>query len=186
MDRGFTLVELLIVVFLGFVLATMAVPIVGSSLNYYRADSAMDTTMTQLRLARSMAVDQRRVFSVAFSGTGTITLSRVDDDGLTEISSMNIHRSVSFAIGSGVTAGGDGAPDGLSADGAIDFMDGSEVRFRPDGSAVTAGGDFCNGVVHMSVDSDSTVARAVTVFGATGKIKGWRWITSGSEEGQWK
>lgn len=182
--RGFTVIETLIVVGLIALLASVAIPGISTGLKHYRADAALDTVVGQLRLARSMAVDQRRVFSVSFdAGSRSVTLTRVDDD--TEISSIAIGSHLSFAFGSGVAISGNNAPDRVSADTPIDLMNQTEVHFRPDGSAVTSGGALCNGVVHMAVIQDPTVARAVSVFGATGKIKGWRWVRS-SSSGQWQ
>ena len=186
MKRGFTLIELMVVLAVGAVAMTMAVPIVGSAVNHYRADSALDTAVMQLRLARSMATDKRRTFSVTFTGQRTVILSQVDGNNAGDISSLDINPRVSFAFGSEATTAGEDAPGGMGADNPIDLTDGSVVHFRPDGSAVTATGEFCNGVVHMSVDHDRKVARAATVFGATGKITGWRWVQSGSEAGTWK
>jgi len=185
MSRGFSLIEMLIAVALIAFMATISLPVLSSAVTYYRADESLDTALMQLRLARSMAVDQRRTFQVALgSEDRTITLTRLDDN--TQISSVGIHPEVSFAFGAGVATSGKKAPDGLDADSPVDLMNGTAVRFRPDGSAVTPEGEFCNGVVHMAVTHDRKVARAVSVFGATGKIKGWRWTSSGSGAGHWQ
>ncbi len=72
-------------------------------------------------------------------------------------------------------------PDGFGAGlTAIDFESTpgvplNYVVFFPDGSAQDSLGNYSSGVVYMTRVGDSIYAsRAVSVWGATGRIRGWR------------
>lgn len=63
---GFTLFELVVVIAIIAVSATLAVPRYGSALTRYRVESAAQRVASDLDLARSMAHSQSRTISVAF------------------------------------------------------------------------------------------------------------------------
>jgi hypothetical protein len=50
--------------------------------------------------------------------------------------------------------------------------------FGPDGSFVDPTGVPVNGTVFLGVPGQVETARAVTVFGSTGRVRGYRWIGS--------
>jgi hypothetical protein len=90
---------------------------------------------------------------------------------------------VQFAVQAGFPAS---APDGFGTGvTAIDFgqtLAGepySNVVFMPDGSAqvnvVNNNGNYNSGIVYMTRPGDViSNSRAITVWGATGRIRGWR------------
>jgi hypothetical protein len=72
-------------------------------------------------------------------------------------------------------------PDNIgNATAAIDFTDGfspavgTQAYFMPDGSAQNAVGNTINGVVYIERTGYWHGARAVTLFGATGRLRSWR------------
>jgi hypothetical protein len=72
-------------------------------------------------------------------------------------------------------------PDGFGAGTvAIDFDQGmglgsqDYVMFMPDGSSQDLLGNWNSGVLYMGRAGDLYSSRAITVFGATGRIRGWR------------
>ena len=84
------------------------------------------------------------------------------------------------------------APDGFGAGvNAIDFGQGlageplNYVIFMPDGSSqafvVGNSGTYNSGVVYLTRPGDNIYnsSRAITVWGATGRIRGWRLTQSG-------
>jgi hypothetical protein len=77
-------------------------------------------------------------------------------------------------------------PDGFgNATTAIDFDRGvagaiaNQVMFMPDGSAHDTNGNWNNGIIYVGRTADLYSARAVTLYGATGRIRGWRLISFG-------
>jgi hypothetical protein len=51
--------------------------------------------------------------------------------------------------------------------------------FMPDGSAQDTLGNIDSGVVYLGRVGELTSMRAVTVFGSTGRIRGWRLVPQG-------
>jgi len=184
--RGFSLIEALIVLSVGAILASVAAPTIFDAVRNFRADASQQTVLMQLRLARSLAVDQRRIHRVTFSGNGIMRLSRLEDGAAVDLGNAELGSGVAFELEPGVPVEGDDAPDAFDATSAIDLNDGTSVWFRPDGSAVDGAGNPCNGVIHLAVPGVPSTARAITVFGATGRIRSWRFETASQGGGSWK
>ena len=53
-----------------------------------------------------------------------------------------------------------------------------QVMFMPDGSAHDTNGSWNNGIVYIGRATDLYSTRAVTLYGATGRIRGWRLIST--------
>jgi len=76
-------------------------------------------------------------------------------------------------------------PDGFGNGGtAIDFDQGvaggikNQVMFLPDGSARDTNGSLNSGIIYVARTADLYSSRSVTLYGATGRIRGWRLINS--------
>jgi hypothetical protein len=86
---------------------------------------------------------------------------------------------ITFAVRAGFPAS---TPDGFGAGiTPIDFGQGlgfgnlNYVVFMPDGSSRDNLGNYNSGVVYLTRASDSIYSsRAITVWGATGRVRGWR------------
>ena len=52
------------------------------------------------------------------------------------------------------------------------------VVFYPDGSAQDDVGNFNNGVIYINTSAYFYGSRAITVEGATGRIRGWRLVNN--------
>src|SRR5580658_1266658 len=74
-EQGFTLVELVTVVGITFVLASMAIMSTRSSTYASKANDAMFQVITQLRTAREIAVTKRRNVLVTFTAPNEIQLA---------------------------------------------------------------------------------------------------------------
>lgn len=49
------------------------------------------------------------------------------------------------------------------------------VKFSPDGMLLNQTGNSLNGSIFLSTSNLSWSARAITIMGATGRVRGYRW-----------
>jgi len=73
------------------------------------------------------------------------------------------------------------APDGFGTGvTAIDFDQGmglgsqNYIMFMPDGSSQDTLGNYNSGVLYLTRPTDMYSSRSISVFGTTGRIRGWR------------
>ncbi|MBZ5513033.1 MAG: hypothetical protein LAN70_17945 [Acidobacteriia bacterium] len=157
-----------------------------------RAENALQTTLGQVRNARGLAIDQRRKYRLSFLASRTIQLDQVVVDPATNIqsflfvSTIDLPVDTEFIAITGIPTSGSGTtPDSLPTTGAaIDFdLDfgggGTQIFFQPDGRALDSANRLNNGVVYVARPGELMSSRAVSVLGATGRVKGWRLIESG-------
>jgi hypothetical protein len=159
-------------------------------------NSAYDTTLMVLRNYRDLSISQRKRYIVTFSAPATITVSRWDfalpvSPAPVTVNTFTLPLDMSFATQAGFPTTPVTVPDGFGAGNvAIDFDQnmglGSQnyVMFMPDGSSQDTLGNFNNGVVYVTRTGDLYSSRAITVFGSTGRIRGWRLYKQGAVN-QW-
>ena len=159
------------------------------------ATNAYDTVLTQFRTARSRAVETRQQYIVCLGNTtpagagtplGLPTAQSVQIfqwpagtalSSSIQVSKVDLPSDVQFQTITGLPTT---APDGFgSGTVAIDFDQNvatairNQVVFLPDGSARDTAGNLSSGIVYVAGTTlDST--RAITVWGASGRIRGWR------------
>jgi len=175
------------------------------ALKQQRVTNAYNTTVAALRLGRDNAVSQRTSYSVTFasSGTsGTIVVAPTLSGGFggqQSSATYNLPMDVGFVAQSALAS--TPPPDGYGAGTvAIDFgytANGgtggqSVIYFCPDGSAQDAenGGGNCSGswdggVVYIARSGEVTSSRAITLWGGTGRIHGWRLYPKSGGGYQW-
>ncbi|MGH9468812.1 MAG: pilus assembly FimT family protein [Terriglobia bacterium] len=175
-EAGFSLVEILVTIAIMAVVSGIAAAIMTNVIPAVHADSSLQLIETQLRQARQGALDQRRNFIVTFRGTNEITVQRQELDGsLTLVADYFLGEDVTYALIPTVPD----TPDGFGNSLAVNFAGGSALTFLGDGTAVDSSNRLVNGTVFMGILGSVTTARAVTVMGATGRIKGYSY--NGSE-----
>jgi prepilin-type N-terminal cleavage/methylation domain-containing protein len=199
---GFSLIEMLSVVAIIIVLASISFISLAPVMKQQRVTNAYNTTLSAMRLARDNAVSQRTSYSVTFSTTATpntITVAPTLTGGFQGAQNTVIYQlptDVTFNVQTGFpTPGPDSYGTGTAA---IDFgYTGSNttggltyVYFCPDGSAQndTTGkcaGNWDGGVVYIARPGDLMSSRAVTLWGGTGRIRGWRIYSNGLGGYQW-
>jgi len=171
-ESGFSLIEILVVILILAIATGMATEIVTDILPAVRADNSLELVVAQLRQAKQGAIDQRRNFVVTFKGTNEITVTRQELDGtLTPISDYFLNQGVVYMIFPTIPDTPDGFGNGL----AINFAGGNAVIFLGDDTATDGVGRLVNGTVFMGIPGKPSTARAVTVMGATARIKGYRY-----------
>jgi type II secretory pathway pseudopilin PulG len=203
---GFSLVELVVVVAISIVVTVVSVISLVPMMNTQHVANAYNTTLAAMRQARDNAVAQRTSYSVTFSNSGTPntitvspTLAGFQGDQNTAI--YQLPPDVSFVTSSAISSAP--TPDGYGTGAnAIDFgytANGtgtggqSTIYFCPDGSAQDAEGGAGNclgswdgGVVYLARSGDVLSSRAVSLWGGTGRIHGWRlYPATGTGVYQW-
>ena len=144
----------------------------------------MRIVQSQLNQAREMAITQRRYMRVTFDvASNQVSVVREDTVNATTVLSTVV--SEGGAIIAQIASVPD-TPDGFgksavtcftSTNGTFASATGSNsvVKFTPDGTLVDWNGALANGTVFTAVPGLPMSARAVTVLGSTGRVRGYRW-----------
>jgi prepilin-type N-terminal cleavage/methylation domain-containing protein len=189
-QRGFSLIEMMIVVCIALILAGITFVSMQPILLKAHVDNAYDTTLAVLRNTRQLSISQGHEYIVTFNpggfAAGTILVQYQPPaigagalPPLQEVNAITIPPDITFAVRTGFPAS---APDGFGSGIApIDFGQtlgaGSlnYVAFMPDGSSRDTLGNYNSGVIYLTRAADTVYAsRAITVWGATGRVRGWR------------
>jgi len=185
-QRGFSLLELLITVAIGFTIAGITFVAMMPMFNKNHIDLAYDTTLMALRNTRHLAITQSHQYYVTFAQPGTINITYQPAaiggviQPVQQVTTYTLPQDVSFNVVAGFP---NTPPDSFGSGIApIDFGQGlgagslAYVCFMPDGSAQDNLGNYNSGILYISRLGDNSMytSRAVTVWGATGRIRGWR------------
>jgi prepilin-type N-terminal cleavage/methylation domain-containing protein len=195
---GFSLLELMITITISLILTAVAVITLQPTLQQQHVNDAYNTTLTSLRRAREAAAADMRIYVVSFGTAvtagpspngGTITVTQNTTTGPVLFSAA-LPTDVTYHVEPGVPTSPTTAPttpDGFgSAANTFDFdqgigaAGGNTVYFYPDGSARDINGNINNGVVYMGRPGSLISCRAVTLWGATSRIRGWRLYQKGA------
>ncbi|MGA9643318.1 MAG: prepilin-type N-terminal cleavage/methylation domain-containing protein [Terriglobales bacterium] len=195
--RGFSLLEMVMVIAITIIVACFAVLSMVPVMNAQHAINAYNTTISALRQGRDNAISQRTSYSVTFSSSTvpntvvvapTLTFSgdlptatyQLPTDVTYQIQTAYASTTPPDGYGSGVVAIDFGYPSPGTGTGGQ-----TVVYFCPDGSAqnsTSAGNcsgmnNWSGGVIYLSRGTDLLSSRAVSIWGGTGRIHGWRLYT---------
>jgi len=192
--RGFSLIELMIVIALILVVTGFSIMTIQPSLRQGDVTEAYNQTLMALRQAREFSVAQRQIYFVTLSNAAvpnTITITQGSTGNL--INTYSLPTDVAFVAYPGLPASPVAFP--MTPDGfgigttAIDFDQGivggikNVIYFYPDGSAQDAVGNINNGVVYLALAGNNLYvnsSRAITLWGATGRLRGWHIYWNGA------
>jgi type II secretory pathway pseudopilin PulG len=197
---GFSLLEMLAAVGIFFTVAGITAVAMMPIWKGQDVTTAYNDALTTLRRARDQAAGDMRIYVVTFannpSGPSTIT---VQQDGaayttctlpangnvlLTTVLPADITFATQsqFPTSSSYTSPPT-TPDGFGTASAaidLDIVNGptdlgvTSICFNPDGTATDQYGNLAGGVVYMTRANDLYSSRAITLYGSTGRIRGWR------------
>lgn len=171
-DYGMSLVELITVL----AITTIISGIVFGGFSNYRATTQGDADMRlvewQLKLGRETAINQRRAIEVHFTNPNLITLVRDEiPNGQTTISTVYLEHNTKFMQ----FAGEPDSPDAFGNAAPVSFSGAVTVMFTADGMLTDQLGNPTNGSVFLGQGAQPLSARVLTVFGATARIRSYRW-----------
>jgi hypothetical protein len=154
----------------------MAVLQMNASRPGLKGDGAMRVVLGQMNQARELAITQRRYMRVEFTVPNLIRIVREDTTtapiATTTLSTVLLEGGVEFALVNGVPD----TPDGFGKSTALGFgIAPNNVKFAPDGTLITLTGASANGSLFLSLSNQILSARAVTVLGSTGRVRGYKW-----------
>jgi prepilin-type N-terminal cleavage/methylation domain-containing protein len=187
-NRGFTLLEMIVTIAIGLVMAGVTFIALMPLFKENHVDAAYDTTLSVIRNYRTLSITQSKRYILTFTAPGTITVQYwgvgvpVSPAPVT-VATFTLPPDIQFAVQAGFPAA---APDGFGAGAtAIDFDQGmglgsqNYIMFMPDGSSQDTLGNYNSGVIYLTRAGDLYSSRAVSVFGTTGRIRGWRLYPQG-------
>ena len=202
--RGFSLLEMMIVICVMMIIGGIGFMAVQPALKDAKVNQAFESAMMPLRVARQRAIAERKQYIVCFgiaapagalTPLGAPTAQSIQtfrwDAGTalsaaTQITAITLPQDIQFQTIAGLPNGAATVPDGFgNATVALDFDQNvagaikNQVMFMPDGSAHDVNGNLNSGILYLARNGDLYSSRAVTLYGATGRIRGWRLLSSG-------
>jgi prepilin-type N-terminal cleavage/methylation domain-containing protein len=171
-QAGFSTLEMLVTLGIFGTLAAMAAFQIGSARPGFLGDGAMRQVVSQLNIARERALTERRNMRVDFLGTRQVQLIRQEvPAGTTTLTTVDLEGGLVY----GLTAGLPDTPDAFGATKAIDFGAANQYWFTSDGTLTDQNLAPISGTIFLTMPGQLRAARAVTILGATGRIRGYKW-----------
>jgi type II secretory pathway pseudopilin PulG len=178
-QRGFSLLEALTAIALIMIVSGMAIINFGSVIPRAKANSAMDQMLYQLRSARARAIAHRREVQVQFVGTNQLLITEIVTIG----PPLPAPLPVSFE-GGAIYMVFNALPDipkpynfGNTQPIYFNGLGGGPpiMKFTTNGSFIDGGNTLVNGTVFLGIAGMPATARAVSVLGATGRVREYHW-----------
>jgi prepilin-type N-terminal cleavage/methylation domain-containing protein len=200
-ECGFSMTELAVVVTIVLIVSASALVNIVPSLKNSKSNSALELVMGELRRAHERAVDERRIYRVTFVAPQTIqvevgqvgniatTISGSSPTFVQAQGPLTLPAGTQFIVVPGVPTSAAATPDGFgSGVNAIDFDienggAGTQIYFQPDGRALDGANRLNDGVAYIAEPNNLYSSRAVSLFGSTGRVKGWYLRSTGGVNG---
>jgi prepilin-type N-terminal cleavage/methylation domain-containing protein len=183
-QEGFSLLEVMATLSVAAAVGSMATASIVTARRSMQGDGAMRIVMTQMSSAREMAITQRRFMEMQFVGNNAIRIVRHEAPGnaTTVLTTVVLESNAQFALAPGVPD----TPDAFGAGNAVSFGQAQSVMFNTDGTLIDTNGSPVNGTVFLSIVNQTGATRAVTVLGATGRVRGYKWVSGPNNvNGSW-
>jgi prepilin-type N-terminal cleavage/methylation domain-containing protein len=178
LQRGFSLLEILTGLAIISVVLAMGMLNYSTVLPNFKANSAMDQLLYQLRSARERAIAHRREVQVQFSGTNQLTITELWLVGTAPpASTVSFEGGAQYIVFS--TIPDLPAPFNFGNTAAVYFegLSGGPpiMKFSTTGSFIDGGNTLVNGTVFMGIPGKPSTARAISILGATGRVREYHW-----------
>ena len=171
-QEGFSAIETLVVIAIISVVLAMALIKWMTILPNAKANSAMDQLLYRLRSAREQAIAHRHAVQVQFVGSNQLTVSEIWLVGTPPPAvTYTFEGGAQYMLMPGVPD----TPMGFGNSAAVYFENLSGgppvMEFSTTGAFIDGGNTFVNGTVFLGMPGVTQSARAVTVLGATGRVR---------------
>ena len=178
LQRGFSLLEILTGLAIISVVLAMGMLNYSTILPNFKANSAMDQLLYQLRSARERAIAHRREVQVQFSGTNQLTITELWLVGTAPpASTVSFEGGAQYIVFS--TIPDLPAPFNFGNTAGVYFggVSGGPpiMKFSTTGSFIDGGNTLVNGTVFMGISGKPSTARAISILGATGRVREYHW-----------
>jgi type II secretory pathway pseudopilin PulG len=189
-ENGFSLVESLVVIGIMMIMMSFAIFRSTNIMPNYKADTAQDVVVSCLRQARQLAITQRRDVQVSIdqSFTGPNQVQHINYQVVAIAGDLpQAQISVALPVGTQFVLEGVGdTPMGFGNSAAIYIgSNGAMVsggppimKFRSTGSFTDSVYSPLNGTIFIGLPNQAFTARAVTIFGGTGRVRPYTWTGS--------
>lgn len=180
-ERGFSMIELMIALTIILIVSAIAITKLTPNMQQARVDAAMREVIATFRQAREIAIANRRYVQITFPANNQIQVQQMNTltpgAGVvnTVISTVTLAPPLVFNLD-----GMPDTPDAYGNGGAIVFegvVNGpvGGMLFQSDGEFLD-GATFLpiNGSIFMGMPGQQSTARAVTILGTTGRVRGWK------------
>jgi len=179
--RGFSMIELMVVIMIILIVSAISITALRPNLQQARVDAQMRQVIATLRQAREFAIAKRRYVQITFPANNQIAVTQINTltpgaGGVNPVlTTVTLSPPLVFNLD-----GMPDTPDGFGNGGPIVFegiVNGpvAGMVFQSDGELLD-GATFLpiNGSIFMGFPGQQSTARAVTVLGTTGRVRGWK------------
>jgi type II secretory pathway pseudopilin PulG len=193
-ENGFSLMEMVVVLGLAFTVMAFAVMKTAGTSQNARANSATDAVISQLRQARELAIAKRRNVQVQFTAPNQIQITVLTLPGEAIPAAIaptflndNVGGGLTFTVFSTLPD----TPMGFGNSTAINLQQPTgggawTCMFTTSGAFVgtaqsaaslyqATNNNPVNASIFLGITGKPSTARAVTVFGATGRVRSYYW-----------
>jgi prepilin-type N-terminal cleavage/methylation domain-containing protein len=180
-ESGFSMVELMVSIMIILIVSAIAVTTMMPNAQQARIDAAMREVVDTFRQAREFSIANRRYVQISFPATNQIQVTQMNTltsgaGGVNPVlTTVTLAPPLVFNLD-----GMPDTPDGYGNTSAIVFEGIANgpiggMLFQSDGELVD-GTTYLpiNGSVFLGVPGQQSTARAVTVLGTTGRVRGWK------------
>ena len=180
-SRGFSMIELMVAMMIILIVSAIAITSLRPNLQQARVDAAMRQVIAVFRQAREFAIANRRYVQVTFPANNQIQVTQMNTltpgaGGINPvITTVTLAPPLVFNLD-----GMPDTPDAYGNGGAIVFE--NIVNGPVGGMIFQSDGEFLdavtflpiNGTIFMGMPGQQSTARAVTILGTTGRVRGWK------------
>jgi len=177
---GYSVVELLVAIGVLLVVSSFAVLSWQGTYQNFKATSGLNDAIGQLRTARSVAISKRRNIEVAFNGANQIQLTLETSTGTPAVPNPFLPETLTSGVQFTLFAGLPDTPMAFGNASAVSFTaagaaPAQPIHFTTSGALTDSNNNFVNGTIYLGIPGLKTTARAVTILGATGRVRPYYW-----------
>jgi prepilin-type N-terminal cleavage/methylation domain-containing protein len=180
-EGGFSLIEMMVAVMLILIVSAIAVTSLRPNLQQARLDAAMREVLDTFRQAREYSIENRRYVQISFPANNQMQITQMNTltpgaGGVNPVlTTITLAPPLVFNLdGMPDTPDGYGNAGPLVFEGIVNGPVGGMV-FQSDGEFLD-GTTFLpiNGSIFLGMPGQQSTARAVTILGTTGRVRGWK------------